>query len=53
MHRYTLGRAIGEGAFGDVHIAYNTETGDRVRDAFAGAWVFSVHRSQVILDSGS
>jgi serine/threonine protein kinase len=30
MHRYTLGRSIGEGAFGDVHLAYNNETGDRV-----------------------
>jgi serine/threonine protein kinase len=30
MDKYTLGKPLGEGAYGDVRIAYNNDTGDRV-----------------------
>jgi serine/threonine protein kinase len=30
MDKYSLGKPLGEGAYGDVRIAYNNDTGDRV-----------------------
>lgn len=30
MHRYTIGRTLGEGAFGQVKQALHTESGEKV-----------------------
>lgn len=51
MERYTIGKQIGEGSFGNVFLAVKNDTNEKVNPSFCGSFLFGSFRIDIDTDT--